>query len=148
MEYFSAGEDRYRSALDDFATFIRKLSEGARGIGLAPGHVPYSTFWLTSGRRLLGRGTIRHYLTPELEYEGGHIGYDIRPSERKKGYGTLMLALMCERAKALGLKRAYLTCDTNNVGSVKVIEKNGGRLQDQVISKRSGKQISRYWIEL
>lgn len=47
-EYLSAGEDRYKSAPDDFTAYIRGLSDGAYGIGLPPGRVPYSTFWLKS----------------------------------------------------------------------------------------------------
>lgn len=147
-EYFVSGDARYRPALEDFAAYLRGLLDGARGVGLPPGRVPYSTFWLASGRRLIGRSSVRHRLTPELEDEGGHVGYDIRPSERRKGYGTEILRLTLAEARRLGLQRALLTCDADNVASAKVIEKNGGRLQGQALSKRSGKLISRYWIEL
>ena len=147
-EYSLAGDPRYQPALEDFPAYLRSLLDGARGIGLLPGRVPFSTFWLTSGRHLIGRSSIRHRLTPDLEDEGGHIGYDIRPSERLKGYGKLILRLTLAEARKLGLSRALLTCDTDNVASAKVIEANGGRLQAQAVSKRSGKQISRYWIEL
>ncbi len=148
QEYSAAGEDRYQDALHDFPAYIRSILDGARGIGLPAGRVPYSTFWLTSGRRLIGRSSIRHHLPAELAYEGGHVGYDIRPAERRKGYGTLILELTLGEARGLGLKRVLLTCDTDNVASAKVIEKNGGRLKDQAVSRRSGKVISRYWIEL
>ena len=147
-EYLAAGEDRYKSALEDFPAYLRSLSDGLRGIGLPLGRVSYSTFWLTAGRHLLGRSTIRHRLTPALEYEGGHVGYDIRPSQRREGYGTLILKLTLGEAQRLGLRRVFLTCDTDNLGSAKIIEKNGGVLQDTAISQRSGKQIARYWIEL
>jgi predicted acetyltransferase len=147
-EFSSAGEDRYQDALDDFPAYIRRLLDGARGVGLAPGRAPYSTFWLTSGRRLIGRSSLRHHLTADLTYEGGHVGYDIRPSERRKGYGILILRRTLEEARMLGLNRVLLTCDIDNVASAKVIERNGGRLQDQAVSKVSGKLISRYWIEL
>ena len=147
-EYSLAGDPRYQPALEDFPAYLRALLDGARGIGLSPGRVPYSTFWLTSGRYPIGRSSVRHYLTPDLEDEGGHVGYDIRPSERLKGYGKLILGLTLAEARKLGLNRALLTCDTDNVASVKVIEWNGGRLQEQAVSKRSGKLISRYWIKL
>lgn len=147
-EYHAAGEDRYTSALEDFSTYLRSLTDGLSGVNLPPGHVPYSTFWLVVGRYLVGRSTIRHYLTPALEYEGGHVGYDIRPSDRRKGYGTLILKLTLVEARRLGLSRVFLTCDSDNLGSAKIIEKNGGLLRDTAISQRSGKQISRYWIEL
>lgn len=147
-EYALAGDPRYRPALEDFPAYLSGLLDGARGVNLPPGRVPSNTFWLTSGRRPIGRSSVRHYLTPDLEDEGGHVGYDIRPSERLKGYGTLILRLTLAEARRLGLHRALLTCDTDNVASTKVIEGNGGRLQDQAVSKRSGKLISRYWIEL
>jgi predicted acetyltransferase len=147
-EYARAGDERYRPALEDFPAYLRALLGGARGVGLPPGRVPHSTFWLASGRRLLGRSSLRHRLTPELEDEGGHIGYDIRPSERRKGYGKLILALTLAEARRLGLSRALLTCDADNAASARVIEANGGRLQDRGVSKRSGVTISRYWIEL
>jgi len=147
-EYLAAGEDRYRSALEDFSAYLRSLSDGLRGRGLPPGRVSYSTFWLIAGRHLLGRSIVRHHLTPALEYEGGHVGYDIRPAERGKGYGTLILRQSLEESRRLGIERVLLTCDTDNVASAKIIEKHGGRLQDQAVSKSSGKLISRYWIEL
>ena len=71
----------------------------------------------------------------------------MRPSERRKGYGTLILELTLEKAKDLGLDKVLLTCDTDNVASAKIIEKNGGKLAGQAISNKNGKQISRYWIE-
>jgi predicted acetyltransferase len=147
-EYALAGDSRYRPALEDFPAYVRGLLDGARGIGLAPGRVPHSTFWLASGRRLIGRSSVRHHLTPDLEDEGGHVGYDIRPSERRKGYGKLILRLTLAEAGRLGLTRALLTCDADNVASAKVIEGNGGRLHARAVSERSGKLISRYWIEL
>jgi predicted acetyltransferase len=147
-EYLLAGDIRYRPALEDFPTFVRALLDGARGVGLRPGGVPCTTFWLASGRHPIGGSRIRHHLTPELEDKGGHVGYDIRPSERSKGYGRLILRLTLAEARRLGLSRVLLTCDTDNVASAKIIEGQGGTLQDQAVSQRSGKLISRYWIEL
>lgn len=147
-EYALAGDERYRPAIEDFDAFLRGLLGGARGLGLPTGHAPFSTFWLASGRHLVGGSRIRHHLTPDLEDEGGHIGYDIRPSERRKGYGKLILRLTLAEARKLGLSRTLLTCDSDNVASAKTIEGNGGRLQDQRVSKRSGRLVSRYWIEL
>lgn len=147
-EYLAAGEDRYAPALEDFSAYLRGLGDGLSGANLPAGRVPFSTFWLVAGRLLLGRSTLRHQLTPALEYEGGHVGYDIRPSQRRKGYGTLILKLTLVEAQRLGLRRVLLTCDTDNPGSARVIEKNGGVLQDTAISRVTGKQISRYWIEL
>ena len=147
-EFAAEGDECYRYALEDFHAFVRRLKEFAEGVNLQPGRVRETTLWLAQGRRVIGSGRIRHELTPELEYEGGHVGYDIRPSERRKGYGTLILALSLERARALALNRVLLTCDTDNIASARIIEKSGGRLSSQAVSRKNGKLISRYWIDL
>lgn len=138
----------YQLAFDDFSAYLESLSNSAKGINLAPDRVPENEFWLVSNRRLLGRSRLRHRLTPALEHQGGHIGYDIRPSERQKGYGILILKLTLEKAKELGLSRVFLTCDTDNLASARIIEKNGGVLSGQAVSKKTEKPISQYWIEL
>ena len=147
-EFQAAGDERYKSALENFSVYIKQASKNSQGIDLKPDRVPGTEFWLVDNSKVIGRSTLRHQLTPALEREGGHIGYDIRPSERRKGYGTLILGLTLEKAKNLGLKKVLITCDTDNTGSAKIIEKNRGKLAGCEISDRSGKQISRYWIEL
>jgi predicted acetyltransferase len=138
----------YQEAIDDFSTFLRKSDDLANGINLAEGMVPMTTFWLVrEDKRILGHSHLRHRLTPALEKEGGHIGYSIRPSERRKGYGTLILALTLEKAFERGIARVLVTCDTDNIPSAKIIQKNGGILENETLSDRSGKMISRYWIK-
>jgi predicted acetyltransferase len=148
QEYQATGDDRYKYVIEDCPAHFRSLRHYAEGINLPFGHVRSSTFWLVSGSRIIGRSSLRHYLTTELAHEGGHIGYGIRPSERHKGYGTLILKLTLERARDLGLRRVFITCDADNVASARVIEKNGGGLHGQVVSNKSGKTISQYWIDL
>ena len=150
-ESWVAGEKRFPSDRDlienNFPAYIRHLDEAARDIGLQLSFVPCTTFWLIANdTQILGESRLRHRLTTSLEHEGGHIGYVIRPSGRRKGYGTRILALTLEKARDLGLNRVLLTCDTDNIGSARIIEKNGGKLASQGISNNSGKPISRYWI--
>ena len=147
-EYRATGDRRYESVPEDFSAYLELLSGAACGLNLRPGIVPQSGFWLVRNGRMLGRINLRHSLTPELEHEGGHIGYDIRPSERRKGYGTLILDLTLDKARSRGLRRVLLTCDTDNIGSAKIIERNGGKLGGKAISNKSGKHISQYWIDL
>jgi len=147
-EYKAVGDRRYQSALENFSVYLEQIANFARGVNLLPDRVPGSEFWLVNNGEVIGRGTLRHRLTTALEHEGGHIGYDVRPSEREKGYGTLILKLMLEKAKNLGLEKVFLTCDTENVGSAKIIEKNGGELVGHAISDKNEKQISQYWIEI
>ena len=154
-DYRAAGENRYQPLLEifrtDFRGYVRHLRLMARGVGLKPGWVPYTVFWsLKPGLPLfVGELHIRHWLIPALEKEGGHIGYTIAPSMRGKGFGTQQLALGLEKAHALfGLDRVLVTCDSDNVASARVIQKNGGVFENEVVSDHSGKPVSRYWIDL
>ncbi|HEV2801543.1 MAG TPA: GNAT family N-acetyltransferase [Pyrinomonadaceae bacterium] len=147
-EYAAIGDERYREVLEDISAYLRSVERYARGVALPPGHVPSNTFFLVHHGKVVGRSSLRHRLSPSLELEGGHIGYDIQPSARQRGYGTRILALTLERARALGLKRALLTCNTDNTASARIIEKNGGRLSGHAVSQMTGKPISQYWIEL
>lgn len=104
------------------------------------GWVPCTTLWYVDGSEYLGRLAIRHRLTPWLLELGGHIGYDVRPSARCNGYATSMLRDALPVAKRLGIDDVLVTCDVDNAASRRVIEKNGGRLEDE----RGGKL--RFWI--
>lgn len=104
--------------------------------------VPQTTLWWVDGGEFIGRLAIRHSLTPALRKIGGHIGYDVRPSRRREGHASRMLAAALPVAASLGLSAVLLTCDDDNVGSRKVIEKNGGILEGVDDDKR------RYWITL
>jgi len=150
-EFQTHGESRFNHELVlakiNFGEYVKNLINAASGVDLAPGYVPQTTFWtLLDNRTIIGTIRIRHYLTPRLEIEGGHIGYNIRPSFRRRGLGTEQLALGLEKAKNLGLEGVLITCDTDNTGSAKIIMKNGGKFINGVISPTTQKPISRYWI--
>ena len=147
-DFRQAGEQYSREARHDFAAYVRRRRDQANGIGLPDGWVPATTYWLVRGGRVLGSCGLRHRLTDALRDFGGHVGYSIRPSERRKGYATQMLAMVLEKARAMGLKRVLITCDANNVPSARVIQKNGGRLDSESMSQQAGRITQRYWIEL
>ena len=113
------------------------------------GKVPSSVFFLLDEERdrLLGAVDIRHYLNDYLLREGGHIGDGIRPSERRKGYGTEILRLALKECGKLGIERVLVTCDKSNVGSARAIQKNGGMLENEIINE-DGEVEQRYWITL
>jgi predicted acetyltransferase len=115
---------------------------------LEPGKVLDSEFWLVDDLEFLGRVALRHELHERLRLHGGHIGYEIRPSQQRKGFGTLILKLALEKARALGLERVLLTCDFDNLGSRHVIEANGGELEGEFQLEFYEKPIRRYWINL
>lgn len=94
----------------------------------------------------MGAVNIRHRLNEKLLKTGGHIGDGIRPSERRKGYATAMLALALEECKKLGIDKVLMCCDKDNIGSAKSIVKNGGVLENEV--EEEGHIEQRYWIQL
>lgn len=147
-EFRAAGDERYNPALNDFDAFLERLQLFAKGENLPVGIVPANTFFLLADGKLIGRGDLRHRLNTRLAIRGGHIGYDVRPSERRKGFGSLILKLTLEKARAIGLERVFLTCDADNIASAKIIETHGGKLENKMICEETGKLISQYWIEL
>ena len=145
-EYRAGGDARYETAARDVAAFVRLCQDHAAGLNLPDGWVPQSMFWLVRDDEcILGCSRIRHALTPFLSHEGGHIGFDIRPTERGRGFGTLLLRLTLEKARELGLEEVLITADEANVASWKVIERNGGRREEGQFSGTRG-PFRRYWI--
>lgn len=152
-DFREAGDPAYDAVPElvdgDFAAYVQRLRDQATGRWLEGGRVPATTYWLVRGDGMvIGASSLRQWLSPFLEIEGGHVGYRIRPSERRKGYGTRILALTLEKARDLGLHRVLVTCDSDNLASARIIQKNGGQFDNEVISPSSGKLVSRYWIDL
>lgn len=112
------------------------------------GKAPNTTFFLLDmdKNKFIGAINIRHYLNEDNKISGGHIGYGVRPSERRKGYATNMLNLGLLECKKIGLEKVLLTCDQDNIGSIKTILKNGGVFESEVIE--DGNIENRYWIRV
>ncbi|MFA6004957.1 MAG: GNAT family N-acetyltransferase [Patescibacteria group bacterium] len=132
----------------DFEVYVTHLLKESRGENLPPDRVPQSTFWLVDGEKIIGRVAIRHELTDYLLREGGHVGYDIRPSMRGKGLGKKLLELALKKAKEIGLQKVLVTCSVENTPSKKVIEANGGMLENAIQSDPNKPATGRYWITL
>lgn len=123
----AAGERRHDREADDFAGAIERLERAELGV-VPDGLVPWTTYWLVdSDGNMLGGCRLRHRLSEALWQDGGHIGYDTRPSFRNRGLATHMLALALEKARNRGLTWVLLTVAPDNVASIRVIEKNGGQ---------------------
>jgi predicted acetyltransferase len=138
--YVSERQDAWSSDAA-FRAFVeeihaQRLEETPRPVGF----VPDTELWWVEGDEFLGRVGIRHRLTPALLEAGGHIGYDVRPSARRRGHATAMLREALIVARGLGIESALVTCNVDNVGSRTVIERNGGVLEDE----RAGKL--RFWV--
>ncbi|MDV9176287.1 GNAT family N-acetyltransferase [Streptomyces sp. W16] len=126
---------------EGFNRYVDAVREEEREEGRRPaGFVPNSWYWYVDGDEYLGRIQVRHRLTPHLLDQGGHIGYGVRPTARRRGYATAMLRDVLPYARALGLDQVLVTCDVTNIGSRKVIEAGGGEFEDE----RGGKL--RFWI--
>ena len=152
-DFKAAGESRYHSILhmndEAFFAYLRDLESDSLEEDPPSSVVPQTTYWLLrDGSSLIGACRLRQRLTPALEHEGGHIDYDIRPSERGKGYATRLLALALDRAREMGLAQVILTCDGDNAASKTVIEKTGGKLIETTTSRKSGHALLRYRIDL
>lgn len=151
-EFLAADEpwfNNFELARADFPAFVRELEDEARGDGLPPGVVPQQTYWLLkSGAEIVAEIRLRPRLTPPFERHNGHIGYNTRPSRRGRGYATAALALALAEARGQGLARVMLTVEGDNPASVRVIEKNGGRLDWRRTDPATGETVSCYWVEL
>lgn len=134
----------------DFEVFVRDLLRRSDRTTQDPDLVPETFRWLIDGGVFIGYVHIRHELNDFLLKYGGHIGYAIRPSRRKRGYGTLALKLGLEKAKELGLTRVLLICDSSNIGSRKIIEANGGVFEcEEELDLGEGPVMHRrYWIDI
>ncbi|MCO7126495.1 GNAT family N-acetyltransferase [Sporolactobacillus shoreicorticis] len=148
LDYNEAGEDayyfkKYSKALTDFSGFVRHLIHEAHGTHLPKGRVASSTFWLIDQHEVVGVVRIRHQ---EVRF-AGHIGYDVSPKHRNKGYGTQILNLALAKARELGIKKAVVTCRTNNEPSKRIIEKNGGTCLGTLYNKEEDKELFKYVID-
>jgi predicted acetyltransferase len=117
---------------DAFRVFVASVrAEALEETPRPEGFVPVTELWWIEGDEFLGRIAIRHRLSPKLFEMGGHIGYDVRPTARRRGHATEMLRQALGIAAGMGIERALITCNVANVGSRAVIERNGGVLEDE-----------------
>lgn len=132
----------------DYHDFIRYAASLEVGHDRDESLVPDSTFFCLDTDRdiFVGAVNIRHWLNEGLLLNGGHIGDGIRPSERRKGYATKMIALALDECRKLGIDRVLMVCDKNNIGSAKSIMNNGGVLENEIIVDGTTEQ--RYWIDI
>jgi len=142
----TGGLDRYYN----YDEWLLKVKRSVDSHNIPEGKVPANTYFFvrTTDNKIVGMINIRHKLNEFLFNEGGHIGYSIRPTERKKGYATLMLKLGLQKCKELNLDKILITCDKTNIASAKVIQNNNGILENEVFSETFSEIIQRYWINL
>jgi predicted acetyltransferase len=134
---------------DDFPSFIGRLKKCAEGSDLPKGFVAHETFWLVAeNEQVLGVSNLRYSLTDALRRDGGHIGFGIRPSERRQGFATIILRETFVKAKERGITRALVTAHKGNTGSVRSILKNGGIFDSEELIRGHTDLMQRFWIPL
>lgn len=132
---------------EGFSAWVERLRhQSDTAIPVKEGWVHATYWWVVEGDSYLGAISLRHYLNDFLLEVGGHIGYGIRPSARRRGHATWALGAVLPEARSLGLDRVLVTCDNDNVGSARTIEGNGGVIEDVRNTEWGLKR--RYWINL
>lgn len=115
-------------SFDDFKQWLIQQYDWSIEANLPVGYVGQTIFWLFDNDTPVGIGKIRHTLTEHSRQIGGNIGYAISNKYRGKGYGTIILKLLLEKANKMNVKEKLLTVEKINPASRRVIEKNGGKM--------------------
>ena len=133
-----------RHDVHDFAAYCQSLEQHRP----TDDKVPDSTFFCLEEEsgQMVGAANIRHWLNDALLLNGGHVGDGVRPSRRREGIGTRLVAMALEECRRMGISKVLMVCDKENIASRRTIEKNGGVLENEVLVDGIWEQ--RYWIEL
>ncbi len=111
---------------------IQGMMDSAAGIGLKPGRVPQTYYFLFDGDKAVALFKVRHYLSDALREGAGHIGYGVRKSERGKGYATAGLTLAVEALRpVIDTDEVYLSVNKDNPASLRVMMKNGAYIHHE-----------------
>jgi len=147
--YRRNSEDRHQiKDGQTFREYIAALNRYEDPDNLPPGKVLQKSFWfLNDDNILVGNSRLRLGLNEYFLNIGGHVGYDVSPEHRRKGYATEILRQTLIEAAQHGIVRVLVTCNEENAHSRKVIEKNGGILENVVLEESTGKNILRFWVE-
>ena len=134
--------NKYKKALENFQEYLNDLHNYSEGNDLPQGEVITSTFWLIDKKDVVGVVRIRHQ---EIEC-AGHIGYDISPDCRNRGYGFQILKLALEKAKKIGIEEVILTSNISNIASKKIIEMNNGKLLGTIFDEEENEYMYKFSI--
>jgi predicted acetyltransferase len=128
----SSFPEHYEAQIQDIEQYIVHMEKVAQGEDLTSGEVKRSEFWLIDDKRYIGKIFIRHKPSGRTSLIASHIYYEIRPSERGKGYGVEILKQGLSQAKNLGLSEIIITCSKDNIPSKLIIERNGGIFMEEI----------------
>jgi len=129
-------------SFEEYKQWLKQGVADAQQEGIFDGwKAPQSTYWLYADGEPVGYGKIRHILTDKLLHDGGSIGYSIRPSQRNKGFGEILLAELVKECPHLGVEKALLTIHKDNLPSIQVALKNHGMIE------KSSEKLHYIWID-
>ena len=112
---------------------------------------PSKTFFVVreEDHRIVGMVNVRYHISNELLHRGAtHIGYGVRPTERRKGYAKIALYLALIEEQKLGEKEVLLECTVDNIGSNQTILTLGGRLEKTELDLNDQAMTNYYWINV
>ncbi len=134
------------SKIINYDMFLENLEKNKHQELIKHEYSPQTTFGVFDDGKLVGGFNLRHTIKGNLINYGGNIGYLVKPSERKKSYGTIVLSLAIEKAKEIGLQKVLVSCRDDNIASTNVIEKNGGIYENNYYDEELKQTYKRYWI--
>ncbi len=150
-ELDSMGEESVPGALLSskvtFDEFLENTVRYRTGSDIPNNHVPATLFFAELDGEIVGAIDVRHHLSEFLQNVGGHIGYGVRPSYRRRDIGKVMLKKALEFCKGRGMDRVLITCDESNIGSQKIILSGGG-VEDTPFTEDDGNVTLRFFIDL
>ena len=134
----------------DPAEWLREIENYMDPETVPEGKVQATQFFCIrkSDSKIVGMLQVRHYFNDYLEKYAGHIGYSVRPSERRKGYAKWMLRQSLDFCRSIGLSRVLISCEVNNEASRRTILANGGVYERTVYEPGENIELQRYWIDL
>ncbi|MBC8064377.1 MAG: GNAT family N-acetyltransferase [Chlorobia bacterium] len=147
-----AGEGNRQVAADmsqeQFPAYVQQLHDQSLGKNLKEGYIPSKEFWIIDADGYAGRIILGLTFVPTPERVGHHVGYAVRPSKRQHGYATKALELLLDEARKINILKLMPECDSTNIASRKVIERNGGVLLDRMPNGEPCEGSLRYIIDL
>ena len=135
---------------EDPSVYIAECKKYTSGETLPEGWVITTQFMYVrkADDRIVGMIQVRHYANEYISKYAGHIGYSVRPSERRKGYAKSMLKAVLPYCREIGLDKLLITCIEGNLGSERTILANGGVYESAVWEEGANRKLKRFWVEL